>query len=37
MENRDHNKYKEFVRSRNKVKTMVRKAKLQMERVSREC
>jgi hypothetical protein len=30
MENRDPKKYKEFVRSRNKVKTMVRKAKLQM-------
>jgi hypothetical protein len=37
MENRDPNKYMEFVRSRNKVKTMVWKAKLQMERVSREC
>lgn len=36
MENRDPKKYKEFVRSRNKVKTMVRKANLQMERVSRE-
>jgi hypothetical protein len=32
MENRDPKKYKEFVRSRNKVKTMVRKAKLQMEK-----
>ena len=32
MENRDSKKYKEFVRSRNKVKTTVRKAKLQMEK-----
>lgn len=32
MENRDPKKYKEFVRSRNKVKTMVRKAKIQMEK-----
>ena len=32
MENRDPKKYKEFVRSRNKEKTMVRKAKIQMEK-----
>ena len=32
MENRDPKKYKEFVRSRNKVKTMVRKANIQMEK-----
>jgi hypothetical protein len=32
MENRDPKKYKEFVRSRNKVKTMVEKAKIQMEK-----
>ena len=32
MENRDPKKYKEFVRSRNKVKTMVRNAKIQMEK-----
>jgi hypothetical protein len=32
MENRDPKKYKEFVRSRNKVKTMIRKAKIQMEK-----